>query len=88
MLQELVATDPVLSKVSAKKVTDACQQLLCIAPEILKERELTRAFLRQAIAFHVIDPFQDQQLIHANTQLVKQHQLQQRIKYKNLSATK
>ena len=48
--------------------------------ELSKEKELTRAFLRQAGASQAIDPFQGQQLIQANTQLLKQHQMQQGVK--------
>ena len=77
MLQELATTDPILAKMPTHKVVDAYQQLLRIAPEISKEKELTRAFLRQAGASQAIDPFQGQQLVQANTALLKQRQLQQ-----------
>lgn len=77
MLQELVATDPVISKFPTHQTVDAYQQMLRIAPELSQEKEITRAFLRQAGASQAIDPFQAEQLIKANTSLFKQHQLQQ-----------
>ncbi len=79
MLQELVSTDPIISKFPTHHVVDAYQQMLRIAPELSSEREVTRAFLRQAGATQAIDPFQAEQLIKANTSLFKQHQLQQGI---------
>lgn len=77
LLQELVATDPVISKFPTHQTVDAYQQMLRIAPELSQEKEVTRAFLRQAGASQAIDPFQAEQLIKANTSLFKQHQLQQ-----------
>ena len=79
MLQELVSTDPIISKFPTHHVVDAYQQMLRIAPELSSEREITRAFLRQAGATQAIDPFQAEQLIKANTSLFKQHQMQQGI---------
>jgi hypothetical protein len=79
MLQELVSTDPIISKFPTHHVVDAYQQMLRIAPELSSEREVTRAFLRQAGATQAIDPFQAEQLIKANTSLFKQHQLQKGI---------
>jgi hypothetical protein len=76
LLQELVTTDPIISKFPTHHTVDAYQQLLRIAPELSKEKEISRAFLRQAGASQAIDPFQAEQLIKANTQLFKQHQLQ------------
>ena len=80
LLQELATTDPILSKMPTSNVVNAYEQMLRIAPELSKEKEITRAFLRQAGATQAIDPFQGQQLIQANTQLLKQHQLQQGMK--------
>ena len=77
LLQELVSTDPVISKFPTHQTVDAYQQMLRIAPELSREKEITRAFLRQAGASQAIAPFEAEQLIKANTQLFKQHQLQQ-----------
>ena len=80
MLQELATTDPILSKMPTHNVVNSYQQLLRIAPEISKEKELTRAFLRQAGASQAIDPFQGQQLIQADNSLLKNRQLEKGIK--------
>lgn len=77
LLQELATTDPILSKMPTHKVVNAYEQLLRIAPEISSEKELTRAYLRHAATTQAVDPHQGQQLIEANTKLLKQHQLQQ-----------
>ena len=79
LLQELATTDPVISKFPAKQTINAYEQMLRIAPELSSEKEITRAFLRQAGASQAIDPFQAEQLIKANTGLFKQHQLEQGI---------
>jgi len=76
LLQELVATDPIISKFPTHHVVDAYQQMLRIAPELSSEKEITRAFLRQAGASQAISPFEAADLIKANTGLFKQHQLQ------------
>jgi hypothetical protein len=76
MLQELITTDPIISKFPTHHTVDAYQQLLRIAPELSSEKEITRAFLRQAGASQAINPFEAEQLIKANTHLFKQHQLQ------------
>ena len=76
LLQELVTSDPIISKFPTHQTVNAYNQLLRIAPELSSEKEVTRAFLRQAGASQAIDPFQAEQLIKANTQLFKQHQLQ------------
>ena len=77
LLQELISTDPVISKFPTHQTVDAYQQMLRLSPELSNEKEVTRAFLRQAGASQAIDPFQAEQLIKANTSLFKQHQLQQ-----------
>jgi hypothetical protein len=79
LLQELATTDPILSKIPTKHVVDSYQQLMRIAPEISKEKDMVRSYLRQATAAQGVDPFQGQQLIDANTKLLKQRQLQQGI---------
>ena len=76
LLQELISTDPIISKFPTHQTVDAYQQLLRIAPELSNEKEITRAFLRQAGASQAIDPFQAEQLISANNNLFKQHQMQ------------
>ncbi|CAK0744904.1 conserved hypothetical protein [Gammaproteobacteria bacterium] len=77
LLQELATTDPILAKLPTHKVVDSYQQLLRIAPEISKEKELVRSFLRQSTASQAIGPFEGQQLVEANTKLLKQRMMQQ-----------
>jgi len=74
LLQELLSTDPVISKFPAHHVVDAYQQMLRIAPELSSEREVVRAFLCQAGATAQIDKSQADALIAANVQLFKLHQ--------------
>ena len=76
MLQELSATDPILSKLPTHKVVDAYQQMLRISPELSKEKEIVRSFLRSSTAGQAIDPFMGGQLIDANTSLLKQHRME------------
>ena len=80
LLQELATTDPILSKQPTKRVVDSYQQMLRISPELSKEKELVRSYLRQATATQAVDPFQAQQLIEADSKLLKQRQMQQGIK--------
>ena len=54
LLQELATTDPILSKMPTSNVVNAYEQMLRIAPELSKEKEITRAFLRQAGATQAI----------------------------------
>lgn len=76
LLQELATTDPILSKQHPKKVVDSYEQMLRLAPEISNEKELVRAFLRQSTASQAIGPFEGQQLVEADTKLLKQRMLQ------------
>lgn len=60
LLQELMITDPILSKVNPAKVARAFEQLLRLSPEISKEKEVVRAELRamvssQALSTHDAD---------------------------------
>jgi|GEM_PF-4788354 len=77
LLQDLITTDPVINKFPTHKVVDAYQQMLRIAPELSSEKEITRAYLRQAGASQALSPFEAGELLKANTALFKQHQLQQ-----------
>lgn len=76
MLQELIATDPVINKFPVHQTVDAYEQMLRIAPELANEREITKAYLRQAGASQAVGPFEAKQLVDANTNLFKQHQLE------------
>jgi hypothetical protein len=50
LLQELMLTDPILSKVNPIKVAKAYEQLLRLSPETSKEKEVVRAQLRAMVA--------------------------------------
>jgi hypothetical protein len=50
LLQELMLTDPILSKVNPTKVAKAFEQLLRLSPEISKQKEVVRAELRAMVA--------------------------------------
>jgi len=71
LLQDLITTDPVINKFPTHKVVDAYQQMLRIAPELSSEKEITRAYLRQAGASQALSPFEAGELLKANTALFK-----------------
>ena len=73
IVQEFAATDPILSKIPTHEIVAAYEQMLRIAPEISEKKELVRTFLRQATTSQAINTFQGQDLINANTQLLRQH---------------
>lgn len=75
LLQELISTDPIISKFPTHHVVDAYQQMLRIAPELSSEREVVRAFLRQAGATQQIDKNEADALIAANMRPFNKHQL-------------
>jgi hypothetical protein len=57
LLQELMLTDPILSKVSPAKVARAYEQILRLSPEISKEKEVVRAELRAMVATQALSKF-------------------------------
>jgi hypothetical protein len=57
LLQELLMTDPILSKVNPAKVVRAFEQLLRLSPEISKEKEVVRAELRAMVASQALSKF-------------------------------
>lgn len=75
MLENLAHTDPILSQIHPKKLIDSYSQLLRLAPELSKEKEVVRATLRQMSASQALGPFEAQQLVEANTKLLKQKML-------------
>jgi hypothetical protein len=50
LLQELMLTDPILSRVNPVRVAKAYEQLLRLSPETSKEKEVVRAQLRAMVA--------------------------------------
>ena len=77
VLQELATTDPILAKIPTKKVVEAYQQMLRIAPEISREKELVRAHLRNAVQGQALSIFDANSLVEGNTKLLEQRRLQQ-----------
>jgi hypothetical protein len=75
MLQELIMTDPILAHQDPKKILSAYQQVLRLAPHLAKEKEVVRSLLRQLTATQSLAPVEANQLVEANTNLLKQHQL-------------
>lgn len=57
LLQELLLTDPILSKVNPAKVAKAYEQLLRLSPEISKEKEVVRAELRAMVASQALSKY-------------------------------
>lgn len=75
ILQELIMTDPILMKQDPRKIIQAYQQILRLAPQISKEKEVVRAKLREMMAGQALHPTDANQLVEANTNLMKQHQM-------------
>jgi hypothetical protein len=57
LLQELMLTDPILSKASPAKVVRAFEQILRLSPELSKEKEVVRAELRAMVASQALSKF-------------------------------
>jgi hypothetical protein len=70
VIQELIATDPIISKFPTWICDEAIQELLRLAPELCSDKELVRAFLRQAGGRRQIDESQANALIAQNLQLL------------------
>jgi hypothetical protein len=57
LLQELLMTDPILSKANPAKVVRAFEQILRLSPEISKEKEVVRAELRAMMASQALSKY-------------------------------
>jgi len=80
MLQDIMHTDPVLAEIEPKRVADAYQQMLHIAPELSKEKEIVRGTLREMVSSPALSPHTAQMLIEANTKFVKQRMMEEGVK--------
>ena len=76
MLQNIMHTDPLLASKKPQDVAQAYQQMLRLAPEMSNEPEVVKAMLRSMTESQAVDPHTANQLIEANTNLVKQRMLQ------------
>jgi hypothetical protein len=71
LLQELIMTDPILSKSNPQKVAKAYEQILRLSPQVSKEKEVVRAMLRQAVAAQAIAPYDADQWTKLDTDILK-----------------
>lgn len=75
LLQELIMTDPILKHQDPRKVIQAYQQILRLAPHLAMEREVVRSLLRSMTAAQSLGTMEANQLIEGNTSYLKQHQI-------------
>lgn len=75
LLQELIMTDPILAHQDPKRIAEAYQQILRLAPQVAKEKEVVRSLLRQMVATQSLAPVEANQLIETNTNLLRQFEL-------------
>jgi hypothetical protein len=71
LLQELMHTDPILSKVSPVRVARAFEQILRLSPEISKEKEVVRASLRAMVSSQALSTFEADQLTKLDVGMLK-----------------
>ena len=71
LLQELMLTDPILSKVNPTKVAKAFEQLLRLSPELSKEKEVVRAELRAMVASQALGKFDADLLTKLDSGMLK-----------------
>jgi hypothetical protein len=71
LLQELMHTDPILSKVSPVKLARAFEQILRLSPEISKEKEVVRATLRAMVSSQALSTFEADQLTKLDVGMLK-----------------
>ena len=75
LIQNLMSTDPILKTYEPKRVGDAYEQFMRLAPELSSEKEIVRSHLRQMVASQAMTAFDGAQLLDANGKLVKQQQM-------------
>ena len=71
LLQELMMTDPILSKISPAKVARAYEQLLRLSPEISKEKEVVRAELRAMVSSQALSKFDADPFAKTDSSMLK-----------------
>jgi len=71
LLQELMITDPILSKINPAKVARAFEQLLRLSPEISKEKEVVRAELRAMVSSQALSKFDADLLAKTDMSMLK-----------------
>lgn len=76
LVQNLMVTDPILKTYEPKRIADAYEQFMRLAPELSNEKEIVRSHLRQMVASQAMTAFDGAQLMDANTKLLKQKQME------------
>ena len=71
LLQELIMTDPILSRANPQKVGKAYEQILRLSPQVSKEKEVVRAMLRQSVASQAVAPHDADQWTKLDTDILK-----------------
>ena len=71
LLQELMMTDPILSKVNPAKVARAFEQILRLSPEISKEKEVVRAELRAMVSTQALSKYDAELLTKLDSGMLK-----------------
>jgi endonuclease III len=75
MLQELIMTDPILSKQPPQKVVNAYQQFIRLAPQLSKEKEVVGSSLREMLMGQGLHTSDANQLVETNTNVMRQDQM-------------
>ena len=71
LLQELMMTDSILSKVNPVKVARAFEQLMRLSPEISKEKEVVRAELRAMVASQALSKYDAELMTKLDSGMLK-----------------
>ena len=77
LLQELMLTDPILSKVNPAKVVRAFEQIVRLSPEISKEKEVVRAELRAMVSSQALSKYDADIMAKLDTTMLKRRVLTQ-----------
>jgi hypothetical protein len=85
LFQELVMTDPILSKVPASKVARAFEQLLRLSPQISKEKEVVRAELRAMVSTQALSKFDAELMTKLDSGMLKRRAATQEFNKGNVS---
>jgi hypothetical protein len=88
LLQELMLTDPILSKVNPAKVARAFEQLLRLSPEISKEKEVVRAELRAMVSSQALSKFDADLMAKTDVGMLKRRIATQQFNSGNIDAFK
>jgi len=71
LLQELMITDPIISKANKAKVVRAYEQILRLSPEVSKQKEVVRAELRAMLATQALSKFDADMMTKLDTGMLK-----------------